>query len=211
MAGDNDKGTGFNGEVDGLGNGDSVGVAVGGIQQLHGKEIVFAQFHVEGDPFFQGMFLCKSGKTFAEIYGQFVVFAVELSSMVSISGHTAKTEQKHGFQSADIFVICPDGGDIIRSVGVCFAAASARGKDYAFIYTPHGREIKVDGSLINTQFLRASWYNPRTGEEKLICYLKPRKAVFVPETRGKGQDWVLILDGGKRDWVEVGQLKAEDR
>ena len=89
--------------------------------------------------------------------------------------------------------------------------SAAMGKDYAFIYSPHGREIKVDGSLIKTQFLRASWYNPRTGEEKLICYLTPRKAVFVPETRGKGQDWVLILDGGKRDWVEVGQLKAEDR
>jgi len=83
---------------------------------------------------------------------------------------------------------------------------AARGKDYAFIYSPYGREIEVDCSQINTQFIRASWYDPRTGEERLICYLKPGKAVFVPETRGKGQDWVLILDGGKRDWKEIGQI-----
>ena len=35
---------------------------------------------------------------------------------------------------------------------------------------------------------------------------KDSVAVFVPETCGKGQDWVLILDGGKRDWKEIGQM-----
>ncbi|MBR6558545.1 MAG: glycoside hydrolase family 140 protein [Clostridia bacterium] len=84
--------------------------------------------------------------------------------------------------------------------------SAARGDDYAFIYSPYGREIEVDCSQINTQFIRASWFNPRTGEEKLICYLKPRKTIFQPETWGKGQDWVLILDGGKRDWKEIGQI-----
>lgn len=86
---------------------------------------------------------------------------------------------------------------------------AARGDDYAFVYSPCGREIKVDCSQIKKQFIRASWFNPRTGEEKLICYLTARKAVFVPETRGKGQDWVLVLDGGKRDWKEIGQMIHE--
>ncbi len=87
--------------------------------------------------------------------------------------------------------------------------SAARGDDYAFVYSPLGREIQVDCSQINKQFIRASWFNPRTGEEKLICYQKPRKSVFVPETSGKGQDWVLILDGGKRDWKEIGQITHE--
>lgn len=83
---------------------------------------------------------------------------------------------------------------------------AARGKDYAFIYSPIGREIKVDCSMLDAKYIRASWFNPRTGEEKEICYLTARKAIFVPETRGKGQDWVLVLDGGKRDWKEIGQI-----
>ena len=87
--------------------------------------------------------------------------------------------------------------------------SAARGKDYAFIYTPYGREIKVDCSQLDAQFIRASWFNPRTGEEKLICQIPPRKAIFVPETQGKGQDWVLILDGGKRKWKEIGQIIHE--
>jgi len=87
--------------------------------------------------------------------------------------------------------------------------SAARGKDYAFVYTPYGREIKVDCSQLDAQFIRASWFNPRTGEERLICQIPPRKAIFVPETQGKGQDWVLILDGGKRNWKEIGQIIHE--
>ena len=87
--------------------------------------------------------------------------------------------------------------------------SAARGKDYAFIYSPLGREIDVDCSQLSAQFIRASWFNPRTGEEKEICYIPPRRAVFTPETFGKGQDWVLILDGGKRDWKEISHIITE--
>jgi len=84
--------------------------------------------------------------------------------------------------------------------------SAARGDDYAFIYTAYGREIKVDCSQLGAEFIRASWFNPRTGEEKEICYVSPTKATFVPETRGKGQDWVLVLDGGNREWKEITHL-----
>ena len=87
--------------------------------------------------------------------------------------------------------------------------SAARGNEYAFIYSPVGREIKVDCSCLDADYIRASWFNPRNGEEKEICYVTRRKVIFVPETRGKGQDWVLILDGGKRDWKEIGQLIKE--
>jgi len=84
--------------------------------------------------------------------------------------------------------------------------SAGRGENYAFIYTPYGREIQADCTQFDKPFIRAAWFNPRTGEEKEICYLSPRKAVFVPETRGKGQDWVLILDAGECNWREIGQL-----
>ena len=78
--------------------------------------------------------------------------------------------------------------------------AAGRGDKYAFIYTPYGREIQVDCSCLSGEFIRASWFDPRTGEETVICDISPRKAVFVPETRGKGQDWVLILEADKHEW-----------
>ncbi len=78
--------------------------------------------------------------------------------------------------------------------------SAGRGDKYAFIYTPYGREIQVDCSHLGGEFIRASWFNPRTGEETVICDISPRKAIFVPETRGKGQDWVLILESDRHEW-----------
>ena len=78
--------------------------------------------------------------------------------------------------------------------------SAGRGDKYAFIYTPYGREIQVDCTCLGGEFIRASWFNPRTGEETVICDMSPRKAVFVPETCGKGQDWVLILESDKHEW-----------
>ena len=88
--------------------------------------------------------------------------------------------------------------------------SAARGEDYAYIYTPFGREIEVDASQFSAEILRASWLDPRTGEEKEICCFSPRKALFVPPTQGRGQDWLLILESAEAPWVEVRQPTSQN-
>jgi hypothetical protein len=87
---------------------------------------------------------------------------------------------------------------------------AARGEDYAMVYVPLGQEIEVDGSLMNAEFLYASWFDPRTGEECLLGCFPPRKMLFVPPTRGKGQDWVLILEKKTEGWQEMGQPTTDE-
>jgi hypothetical protein len=68
---------------------------------------------------------------------------------------------------------------------------ATRGKNYAFIYTYTGRTIKLNPATLNTQSLRASWYNPRDGSTTVIGAI-PGTFTFDPPEKDK--DWVLILD-----------------
>ena len=83
----------------------------------------------------------------------------------------------------------------------------ARGEDYAFVYSPMGREIRVDTRSFPKEYVRAAWFDPRTGEESEICYMERGEALFVPETRGRGNDWVLVLDNFDSSWMEKHQLE----
>ncbi len=81
-------------------------------------------------------------------------------------------------------------GDLLNHTPAC------RGERYAFIYSPQGLPLKVNLGILPGRLILVSWYNPRTGEEKLQTLLPNRGAVtLVPPTSGRGQDWVLILDG----------------
>ncbi len=73
---------------------------------------------------------------------------------------------------------------------------ATRGSDYAFIYTPNGLAIEVVlGKLTGSQ-VRAHWYNPRSGEMKPIgVFANEGVLSFSPPSSGRGQDWVLVLDG----------------
>ena len=77
--------------------------------------------------------------------------------------------------------------------------ASARGEDYAYIYSPLGEAFTahLSGFKGKNKGLRASWFDPRTGEETLFAIVSDDDVRFVPPTSGKGQDWVLIIDAVK--------------
>ena len=77
--------------------------------------------------------------------------------------------------------------------------AAAKGKDYAYIYSPLGESFTVDLTLFSgAKCVKASWFDPRTGEETVFGILKAGAySLVMPPTRGKGQDWVLILDAMK--------------
>lgn len=73
---------------------------------------------------------------------------------------------------------------------------ACRGKDYAYVYSPLGLPftVKLDG-FEGAQRLRASWFDPRSGETSVFCILPSLgSSTLVPPTQGKGCDWVLILE-----------------
>ncbi|WP_437919060.1 glycoside hydrolase family 140 protein [Sphingobacterium sp. LRF_L2] len=73
---------------------------------------------------------------------------------------------------------------------------ATRTDSYAFIYSYNGREIKVNMGKIKGDQVKASWFNPRTGEITEIGKVANTGVqTFLPSAGQKdGNDWVLILD-----------------
>lgn len=73
---------------------------------------------------------------------------------------------------------------------------AARGDGYGYVYSPLGESFTVNlGAFEGARRLRASWFDPRTGETTIFGVLPARgKTLLVPPSRGKGCDWVLILE-----------------
>jgi hypothetical protein len=74
--------------------------------------------------------------------------------------------------------------------------AATRGGGYAFIYTCNGNPISVDLRKMDSHRIKASWYNPRTGEYTAIGIYKATSAKTFdpPGEKADGNDWVLVLD-----------------
>src|SRR4030095_16346183 len=71
---------------------------------------------------------------------------------------------------------------------------ATKGKDYAFIYSSQGKEMKVVLEKITGETVNASWYNPRNGEIKNAGTFKNKGQLKLKApSMGYGQDWVLIL------------------
>ena len=68
------------------------------------------------------------------------------------------------------------------------------------MYTPLGMPFTVRLAAIAApgNVLKAYWMDPRTGEEKMFgVYPVAGENLFVPPSRGKGEDWVLILEAAR--------------
>lgn len=73
---------------------------------------------------------------------------------------------------------------------------AGRGKGYAYLYSPLGAPFTADlSSFSPSKGLRASWFNPRTGEENVYTVLPAKgPSLFSPPSQGPGDDWVLVLE-----------------
>ncbi|OJV18026.1 MAG: glycoside hydrolase [Dyadobacter sp. 50-39] len=73
---------------------------------------------------------------------------------------------------------------------------ATRGRDYALIYTWNGRQMKVNMGKIGGSKVNASWYDPRTGETKVLGKVENRgvKTFNPPGEVRNGNDWVLVLE-----------------
>ncbi len=73
---------------------------------------------------------------------------------------------------------------------------ATRGTNYAYIYTYNGRNIPVEMEKISGKKVKASWYDPRTGETRFIGKFanKGTHEFDPPGEAADGNDWVLIID-----------------
>ncbi len=99
--------------------------------------------------------------------------------------------------SRDYFSLVPDDDLIVQNFTGMGRMTAARGRDYAYVYAPLGLAFTVKLDVFaGAKVIRALWFDPRTGEETLFAILPPwGENTFVPPTQGKGQDWVLVLEG----------------
>lgn len=96
--------------------------------------------------------------------------------------------------SRDFFSLRPAPEIVKDDTSIMAHQAAACGKGYAYIYSPLGLPIRVYIHKFTAKLCRASWYNPRTGEESCFDVVQPMEALYVPPCSGRGNDWVLILD-----------------
>ena len=72
---------------------------------------------------------------------------------------------------------------------------ATKGKNYAFVYIPTGWTANIDLEKLGWKESVIWWFNPRTGEaKKLKETANSGKEDFKPETGGRGNDWVLVID-----------------
>lgn len=99
-----------------------------------------------------------------------------------------------------------------EGAGVSERIQATRGKDYVFIYSAYGSEIKVKPGKISGTKLNAYWYDPRTGKTKFIgSYANNKQLSFTPPlpvnspVPSQREDWVLILDDASKNYPAPGQ------
>ncbi|KAA8486291.1 collagenase-like protein with putative collagen-binding domain [Arcticibacter tournemirensis] len=73
---------------------------------------------------------------------------------------------------------------------------ATRGKDYAFVYTYTGRNMKINMGKIAGGKVKACWFNPRDGKTTEIGKFdnKGVEEFNPPGEVKEGNDWVLVLD-----------------
>lgn len=83
---------------------------------------------------------------------------------------------------------------------------ATRGENYVMIYIPTGLEVNVDLTKCGWPKAKCWWYNCKTGETKSLGKIKTnQQKKFMPETTGRGNDWVLVLDNEKNGFKTPGK------
>jgi hypothetical protein len=99
--------------------------------------------------------------------------------------------------SRPFFERIPDQGLVAGVNGERYEyIAATRGRSYAFVYTYTGRPFEVAMGRISGARVKASWYDPRTGQSRPAGEFpnKGTRRFSPPGEPGPGNDWVLVLD-----------------
>lgn len=74
--------------------------------------------------------------------------------------------------------------------------SAAKGKKYAYIYTPNGLDIKINPGILDWNNIIAYWFDPRKGVY-IYAGMNKNENVFItfnPPSSGRNNDWILVLD-----------------
>jgi hypothetical protein len=74
--------------------------------------------------------------------------------------------------------------------------AATMGNDYAMLYVYNGRNFKVNIHTLKFYPSKATWFNPGTGEKKMIATGRNEVSdrYDPPGELKDGNDWILILE-----------------
>jgi len=114
---------------------------------------------------------------------------------------------RHLMESRPMLDRVPDQSFIVGDDGSGADHVQAtRGNDYALIYLPTGKPVRVAMGKISGERAKAWWFDPRTGEATPAGEV-PNKgtADFTPPGKpGRGNDWVLVLDDAAKGYAAPG-------
>jgi len=112
-------------------------------------------------------------------------------------------------ESRPMIELIPDQSLIASGQGDCSGYTCAiRGKSFAYVYIPTGNKTTIKMGIISGQKVKASWFNPRNGEQTFIGEFENtgERSFDVPGMSielawlksGRGCDWVLLLDDASK-------------
>lgn len=100
-------------------------------------------------------------------------------------------------ESKSFFDRIPDQSILAENRGAQYDYLLAtRASNYAMIYTYNGLAMNVQLGKLSGKRIKASWFNPRTGETSKIGIIRNKgsKAFIPPGNVGEGNDFVLVLE-----------------
>ncbi|HBE42596.1 MAG TPA: endoglucanase, partial [Bacteroidales bacterium] len=73
-------------------------------------------------------------------------------------------------------------------------SAAGENNDFIIAYTPSGKSIEIDLTKMNSENVKAYWFNPRSGKIKHIGdFETDMPHEFQPWSNGWGSDFLLII------------------
>lgn len=116
---------------------------------------------------------------------------------------------KHLMLSRPFLTRIPDQSMVVapqvENENYVIAARDSEGS-YAMIYFPRGNATSIDLSKLSGTKLNSWWFDPRTGNSyEGPSFDKSTNTKIEPPTSGKGNDWVLVIDNGLKDYAKPGK------
>ena len=86
------------------------------------------------------------------------------------------------------------------------SATRDRNGSYAMIYSEQGDPFAVNLQALSGNNITAWWFDVRSGRSfKIGTFNKTERQWFYPPTKGKGNDWVLVLDDASKKFAAPGE------
>lgn len=130
---------------------------------------------------------------------------------LELPGATQVGYLKKLMESRPMQDLVPDPSLISSGQGSCSGySAAIRGKSHLFVYIPTGNKITLKLGIISGNLIKATWFNPRNGENTAIGEFdnSGERSFDVPGMSkelawlksGRGCDWVLVIDDASKNF-----------